>query len=180
MRGVTSVFGGPQRPPGVTIVFVALTGLAPGSPLERFPLMTTLTSSSAVRFALAGRAVFTVVSPRTSARYTFKVRAKDTDDGRTLHFVSVLTGSDNTSDYTFLGTVFDGVEFRHGRRSAIGAEAPSAKAFSWVWERLCAGKDLQGVSVHHEGRCGRCGRALTVPESIESGFGPECADKVGQ
>jgi len=28
--------------------------------------------------------------------------------------------------------------------------------------------------VFHEGACGRCGRTLTVPESIASGFGPEC------
>jgi hypothetical protein len=33
--------------------------------------------------------------------------------------------------------------------------------------------------VWHEGRCGRCGRKLTVPESIESGFGPECASILG-
>jgi hypothetical protein len=26
----------------------------------------------------------------------------------------------------------------------------------------------------HEGRCGRCGRRLTVPDSIASGYGPEC------
>jgi hypothetical protein len=28
--------------------------------------------------------------------------------------------------------------------------------------------------VWHEGSCARCGKKLTVPESIESGFGPEC------
>ena len=30
----------------------------------------------------------------------------------------------------------------------------------------------------HEGRCGRCGRKLTVPESIEAGYGPECINLV--
>jgi hypothetical protein len=30
------------------------------------------------------------------------------------------------------------------------------------------------LEVWHEGRCGRCGRALTVPESVERGIGPEC------
>ncbi|MGQ4872128.1 MAG: DUF6011 domain-containing protein, partial [Candidatus Thorarchaeota archaeon] len=28
------------------------------------------------------------------------------------------------------------------------------------------------VRIWHEGKCGRCGRRLTVPESIESGYGP--------
>jgi hypothetical protein len=30
------------------------------------------------------------------------------------------------------------------------------------------------LEVWHEGRCGACGRRLTVPESIERGLGPEC------
>ena len=34
------------------------------------------------------------------------------------------------------------------------------------------------LEVWHEGRCGRCNRALTVPESIASGIGPECAKHV--
>jgi predicted metal-dependent hydrolase len=37
-------------------------------------------------------------------------------------------------------------------------------------ESLCP-----GFNVHHEGKCGRCGRLLTVPSSIESGIGPECS-----
>jgi hypothetical protein len=27
------------------------------------------------------------------------------------------------------------------------------------------------IKIYHEGKCARCGRPLTVPESIESGFG---------
>jgi hypothetical protein len=38
---------------------------------------------------------------------------------------------------------------------------------------------LNGCEVYHEGRCGRCNRKLTVPESIETGLGPECASKLG-
>lgn len=30
----------------------------------------------------------------------------------------------------------------------------------------------------HAGRCGRCGRLLTTPESIESGLGPDCITKI--
>jgi hypothetical protein len=33
------------------------------------------------------------------------------------------------------------------------------------------------VDVLHSGRCGRCGRTLTTPDSIERGLGPECAHK---
>jgi hypothetical protein len=130
-------------------------------------------------FALAGNARFTVVSKKTNARFTFRVRQPE---GKPW-FVSVLTGADNESDYTFLGTIFQDGTFRHSPRSAIGASAPSATAFAWLWDRTRSNAfDLMPaqVDVHHEGRCGRCGRTLTVPESIESGFGPECINLVGQ
>ena len=48
-----------------------------------------------------------------------------------------------------------------------------------VWVLAWQGAALpEGYEARHEGRCARCGRALTVPESIDSGFGPECARKV--
>lgn len=128
-------------------------------------------------FALAGNARFTLDNPLSGNRFTYRVRVKETDDGRTLHFVSVLTGSDNESDYTFLGTIFDGATFRHGRKSRISETAPSAKAFAWAWRRIYAGASIGPAVFMHEGRCGRCGRALTVPESIKTGLGPVCAEK---
>lgn len=133
-------------------------------------------AASARAFVTAGHARFTLVSQKTGARYTFEVQAsKREDDARS--FVKVLTGSDNESDYTYLGTVFDGVTYRHGARSSIGPDAPSARAFGWAWPRIVAGLDLTNCEIWHEGRCGRCGRALTVPESIASGLGPICMEK---
>lgn len=125
------------------------------------------------RFILAGNATFTIVSAKTGTRFTYKIRAKVVDSGATLHFVSVLTGSDNENDFTFLGTVFSGTNFRHSAKSRIGSDAPSARAFAWAFNRILA-DNLTDASVHHEGKCGRCGRKLTVPRSIEIGLGPEC------
>jgi DNA-directed RNA polymerase subunit RPC12/RpoP len=33
------------------------------------------------------------------------------------------------------------------------------------------------IKVYHEAKCARCGHRLTVPESIETGFGPNCLEK---
>lgn len=136
--------------------------------------MTTapLDPANARRFILAGNARVTLESVKTGARFTFRVRQKD--DG--FYFVSVLTGSDNEADYTYLGTIRGG-RYAHGRKSRICAAAPSAKAFEWAWPRLAAGSVPDGLRVWHEGRCGRCNRPLTVPESIASGLGPECAGR---
>ena len=123
-------------------------------------------------FILAGNATFTIENAATGNRFTFKVRKPE--DGKP-HFVSVLTGPDNEHSYSFLGTVFDGRTYRHGRRSRIAEDAPSARAFEWLFRRLTAGAELPPpVRICHCGKCGRCGKALTVPESIDAGFGPEC------
>ncbi len=112
-------------------------------------------------------------------------------------FVSVLTaGSDNEGSYTYLGTIFDRGEdkpwkvygsygarltrwhYYRGKKSPIGPEAVSVRAWLWLWCSLIAGKALpEGVRFWHEGRCGRCGRTLTDPESCARGLGPTCAGK---
>ena len=49
-------------------------------------------------------------------------------------------------------------------------------AWRWLWTRLNARAVLPAnVTVWHEGKCGACGRKLTVPDSIKSGIGPVCA-----
>ena len=48
----------------------------------------------------------------------------------------------------------------------------------WLMARLQSGKGLpETVEVWHEGRCCRCARRLTVPESIILGLGPACATR---
>ena len=129
-------------------------------------------------FMFGGKAIFTIANPNTGTRFTYKIHAKEIDETRTLHFVSVLTGPDNTADYTYLGTIFDAQTYRHGRKSRIGEDAPSAKAFAWFFRRVASGRDFAPAEVNHEGRCCRCGRLLTVPESVSSGIGPECAKQI--
>lgn len=124
------------------------------------------------QFALAGNAIFTLQSLKTNVRFTYKVRVAE--DNLTMHFVSCLVGPDNCNDYRYLGFIRRGVFFHGGPKAKIGNEAPSVKAFRWFWERSASGRLTPQLEVSHMGRCGRCGRALTVPESI----GPECITKV--
>lgn len=123
-------------------------------------------------FALAGNATFTVTSKKTNTRFTFKVRQPKPF---MPHFVKVLTGPNNESDYRFIGTLFEGSTFRTSPKSGISPTAPCNVAFSWLWQHLNDPTLADKVEIHHEGRCCRCGRKLTVPSSIESGIGPECA-----
>jgi hypothetical protein len=143
-----------------------------------------LTSALQVReFALAGNATLTIVSKRTGSRFTYKIRVPEENTGRLpIHFVSVLTGNDNEESYRYLGqikTSVAGDRYEYGRKSKIAPSAPSAIAFDWTWQKIVSNELPDSVEIWHEGKCGRCGRKLTVPESIESGFGPECINKIG-
>jgi len=130
-------------------------------------------------FILAGRARFTVVSPATGKRFTFKVSMPRRPRPGCPHFVSVLTGSDNDADYTYLGCIFEDGRFTVTRKSSFTPQSPCAVAFAWLWGRLTNDQWPHPAELWHEGRCCRCGRTLTVPESIARGIGPECLGKMG-
>jgi hypothetical protein len=131
----------------------------------------------ALRFLLAGNAHATFVSSKTAVRFTYRVTKNESPATVTApsHFVSVLTGPDH---YEYLGFIYEGSKvYVHGQRSRVNESTPSARAFPWVWGRLVQGRVPKTVEVYHEGRCGRCGRRLTTPESVTQGLGPECAKR---
>ncbi len=134
-----------------------------------------LSPQNFTKFVLAGNAIFTVVSKKTGTRFTYRVRIRETVGRPPIWFVSLLTGPDNTSNYTYIGQiVFNGRSFVHGSKSTISYDAPSVKAFEWVWK---VSGNHEALEVWHVGKCGKCCRALTDPESIASGLGPICAAK---
>lgn len=141
-------------------------------------------------FLLAGRAIFTVDLPagHSSGRPHVTYRVTTPPDGAPnsgeIYFVSVLSGPDNEADYAYLGVL----DPKTGsiRRTAKSRLAPDDFRFRLavrVFLNILADNTQAltdaGWKLHHEGRCGRCGRLLTVPESIETGIGPECAAKLG-
>lgn len=133
-------------------------------------------------YVLAGSATITVRSVSTGTRFTYKI--KKADGPKPLWYVGLLSGPDNESGYQYLGIVVPrgdqyvaGVttffDFRRTSKSCAGVDAPSVRTISWLTTHM----ESPQAEVRHEGRCGRCGRTLTVPESIESGLGPTCAGR---
>lgn len=133
-----------------------------------------LTGDNIHPFVFAGKAIFTLENPATANRFTYKVKKHDEKD---LWFVSLLSGPDNTHDYTYVGTVFADGTFHRTKASKIGENTKSFQAINWFFNKVKANPP-ETVNVYHAGRCGRCGKLLTVPSSIENGFGPECLGKV--
>lgn len=122
------------------------------------------------RFVLGGNATVTILNPETGTRFTYKVKAPRNRKDANIRFVSVLRGPNNESDYGYIGFIRTN-SFRYGGdRASVSPKAKSLKAFNWFWRNMTNSR----IEVYHEGKCGRCGRKLTVPRSISTGVGPEC------
>jgi len=146
------------------------------------------TAADANRFAMGGNATVTFVSKVSNTRFTFRIQAphhpgnegtnarRNTDSD--FRFVQLLTGNDNETSFSYIGYVRRGVFF-YGDKSKIGRDAKSVQAFEWVWKNLQRNIITSNTEIWHEGRCGMCNRKLTVPSSVASGIGPECAERAG-
>lgn len=90
----------------------------------------------------------------------------------------MLVGPDQ---WSYIGLLVDPyTTLRLTQASQLTAGALPVKALEWALPYLTTGKSLpEPAEVWHEGRCGRCGRALTDPESIARGLGPECWEILG-
>ena len=135
-------------------------------------------------FILAGKSTFTVqIAPEDVAKegcsphYTYRVKHKAAEGTYgDIYFVSLLTGPDNEASYSYVG-VLDPASgrVRMTAKSKVAETAPSVRVLRYALEKVWTNQGLpDGYKIHHEGQCGRCGRKLTTPESVERGIGPEC------
>lgn len=128
-----------------------------------------MTAKEAKDFILAGKATVTLRSKKSNAHYTLRVNASTGPSE--LYFVKLLTAPET---YTYLGVIKE-KEFRTTAKSTMTADSTPVKAVQFLCHHvLDKGVMPADLEVMHEGHCGRCGRTLTVPESIKSGIGPEC------
>lgn len=129
-------------------------------------------------FIFAGKSTFTIRNTATGNRVTFRLRKKQNrKTNLPLWFVTAMTGSDNEASYSFIGTQFSLIP-KDFKPKAYAYPKP-VEVWKWFISNLNNISRYPMVEVWHEGRCGKCGRKLTVPESIESGIGPECRKHIG-
>lgn len=141
-------------------------------------------------FLRAGRAIFTVANA-SGDHYTFRIVGSGLDDpgvevdgsivrGNPRWFAQLLTGPDNEHDYTYLGCYNPATgDVRLTAASKMPEDSQPVRVLRWACKIVRAGRPLPaGYSIRHEGRCGRCGRTLTEPRSLECGIGPECRRKM--
>jgi|PlaIllAssembly_1097288.scaffolds.fasta_scaffold275451_2 hypothetical protein len=148
------------------------------------------------QFVLGGKAIFTVHNPG-GQHYTFMVQAANFDDDAEgtpdRFFCYLLTGPDNTGDYTYLGMLdvstgetfatkkstwkdalakwrrlFQARQFDAAKQAEQAIPLP-VRVLRWALMKIVwPGQSVpEGYGINGEGRCGRCGKPLTRPEGID-------------
>lgn len=129
---------------------------------------------------------YTIQNRVTGKHRTFmvKTQAADAKFAPGTRVVALLAGPDNDSDSSYQGFGFvnvDGIRVWTAKRGT-----PDGKKSAWehyaamLWSlAVDAGHSeyAEKYSLLSEGRCIKCNRVLTEPESIRTGIGPICADR---
>ena len=148
------------------------------------------TPAEARTILLAGDATFTVVSAKSGSRFTFNVSEAPANPrfprSGPAWFAKVLTGPENTTDFTYLGMLTANAAgevptLRLTRASTLSADSAPVKGLGWLFD-VIRRDDVAAwarAQVWHSDSCARCGRALTTPESVAARLGPECRKVLG-
>jgi hypothetical protein len=116
--------------------------------------------------------VITMKSMKTGEHRTFRIRTMKQDakflPGKRL--VELLHGPDNESDYRSFGMIGD------DGRVYLWKKHQGQTFYVWVASALQSPERyLDRVEFSFEGRCRRCNRLLSDPDSVASGIGPTCS-----
>jgi len=156
-------------------------------------------NATTLAFLFAGKCWVSLEDVLTGARFTYSVKQKvrmgyapdPKKPGTQVYtvverfpfwFVSLQVGAIGEATPRYLGVIEPATGFRTTAKTASNAlaTAENINMFGDVLRDLSAGLDRANqVRIWHCGRCGHCARALSVPSSIATGFGPDCAEKLG-
>jgi len=168
-------------------------------PLTSHQMAGRLMNKKAIQdFIFAGNATFTIRNTQTGVRFTYKIRKSKTN--ATKFYVNNLRGPEifakmgvimNADKQYYLpfdwkekiqmarrnfATLYPGQPFpekQYTQKNMPMSLKMFIKFLDWYKGNV---ESIANHEIWHEGICGKCGRPLTVPESIERGLGPVCAN----
>lgn len=139
-------------------------------------------NADALKFMLAGMSEFILISGKTGKRLVYKLDKKESNkskDGE-KQYVYWLNTAEKNGTMIYAGVLFfdsndSKFKFGKGARGNLTNDDIRVKSILYVLNALQKGKTDINVTVMHTGKCGKCGKKLTDPESIAIGLGPKCA-----
>lgn len=134
-------------------------------------------------FFLGGKATFTVQNNETGKHKTYKIRKSKPNPlyPTPAWFVQVMTGSDNENHYSYVGVLNpDTGAIKLTKASRFAEDSDTVKAARWVMARVINHLEIPDcIEIRHSGKCGKCGKTLTEPKSLDCGLGPCCRKALG-
>ncbi len=141
-------------------------------------------------FMLAGNSRFTIYNSKSGNKFSFRVKKSKKDKFKGIFFVEVDTNLENRKrileekifednkikhsfQYNYVGYIKN-ERYIHSGKSKLSEDSEYNKVFDWLFRNVCANMIPDEMEFFHNNHCARCGKTLRVPESIVSGFGPEC------
>lgn len=139
------------------------------------PVGGRLATDKILNAIFAGDCKFTIFNTKENIRYTYHITECENPKGcNQLYFINLLTGPDI---WRYFGCYRDRVyshDKKFDKEGFIGEQALSVRYLK-AMIRLVEKNELPSyIEVWHEGKCCKCGRTLTTPQSIEDGIGPVC------
>ena len=122
-------------------------------------------------FVFAGRATLTAKSLRTGRHFTYKFK---TAKGKDWPFVFVLR---DHGKYDYIGMIDRNLNVHFTKKSKLLVDDIKVKALQFIAKNLTSDRISNNIELSHNGKCGKCGRKLTHPNSLKLGIGPECQKK---
>jgi hypothetical protein len=139
-----------------------------------------MTNLEIAEFMSAGNAEFVIEDTNCSLYREYKVTKHKYFEEGTRRWNVLLLCRDSSGDagYAYLGFIEKGMFHHHTLYSVYDEESDEFTFFDSCFLRVGRGRDLpENIEFYHLGRCGRCGRKLTDPESINRGLGPKCSEE---
>jgi hypothetical protein len=106
---------------------------------------------------------------------TFRLYTQQKGELAGKRIIGLLIGPDNTADYEDFAFVMSAGPKVWKRF----ANQRQAELLALVWD-IARGEALDGHELKIDKRCIACNRVLTTPESIDLGYGPVCAGRLGK
>jgi hypothetical protein len=123
---------------------------------------------------LAGKSRLTIKNPETGNH--IKLRMKRKKDSP-IFYLQLALLDDKEAGYRYAGAYqLESKKFFPAKDIQQGSTIERIANF--LIEAVSNPFRLNKLEIMHEGKCCRCGRTLTNPESIQHGIGPECSGKL--
>ncbi|MFN3200064.1 MAG: hypothetical protein ACE366_16830 [Bradymonadia bacterium] len=148
-------------------------------------LTAQLEHRHALLFLLSGGATLTVsfVSGGSRLSFTYRAEAFASREHGTKgqrHVAVYFTSYGQRSIFGIINPRrirAKGRGYSFARHAEVSEDHLAPEVFSRAWKSLCEGNALTGVELTHPGRCGYCGRDLSVEETA-LGLHPQCREQL--